>query len=109
MAFQPGHTGRPKGTRNKLTSKFLEDLLADWQENGTAAIRICRIEDPVAYCKLVAGTLPRDLHIETTAVAELAEDELDRMIETLRERALTARQEEALDITPRPKVLLNGH
>ena len=109
MAFQPGHSGRPKGTRNKLTSKFLEDLLADWQENGAAAIRICRIEDPVAYCKLVAGTLPRDLHIETTAVTELAEDELDRMIETLRERALAARQEQALELNPAPRKLLNGH
>ena len=82
------------GSRNKLTSAFLADLVADWEEHGAAAIRICRIEDPVAYCKLVASTLPRDLHIETTKVTDLDDAELNRMIEMLRERALAARQEQ---------------
>src|SRR5262249_51751730 len=28
--FQPGHTGRPRGTRNKLAGRVFEDILAHW-------------------------------------------------------------------------------
>ena len=42
------------------------------------------------------------------AVTELDDDELDRMIEMLRERALAARQEQALELKPEPKALPNG-
>jgi hypothetical protein len=84
--FQPGNSlgGRPRGARNKLARKFLEDCLADWQEHGAAAIRICRMEDPVAYCKMMASIVPRELEVTATAVAELDDTELDRMISTLR-------------------------
>src|SRR5262249_11369391 len=30
--FQPGHTGRPRGTRNKLAGRVFEDILAHWCE-----------------------------------------------------------------------------
>ena len=50
--------------------------------------------------------LPKEFMFEI-AVTELGEDELDRMIEMLRERALEARREQALEL--KPKVLLNGH
>ncbi len=61
--FEPGNTigktgGRPKGARNKLARKFLEDCYADWQE--------------------------------------LADDELDKMIEQLRERLGPPREEPML-------------
>ena len=42
------------------------------------------------------------------AVTELDDDELDRMIEMLRERALAARQEQALELKPEPKALPNA-
>jgi hypothetical protein len=41
------------------------------------------------------------------AVTELDDDELDCMIEMLRERALAARQGQALELKPEPKALLN--
>jgi hypothetical protein len=43
--FQAGNSygvGRPKGARNKLARRFLEDCLADWQEHGAAAIKVMR-------------------------------------------------------------------
>ena len=49
--------------------------------------------------------LPKEFLFES-AVTELGEDELDRMIEMLRERALEARREQTLEL--KPKVLLNG-
>ena len=53
--------------------------------------------------------LPREMLFETGSVSELADDELDYMITMLRERALAARQEQALELekVPEPK-LLNG-
>jgi glucose dehydrogenase len=80
-----------------------------WEVNGAAALDMCFKEDPVAYCKLVAGTVPRDYRIETTKITELADDELDRMISTLRERALAVRQDRALELEKAPEQkLLNG-
>jgi hypothetical protein len=115
MQFQKGNSyakngngaGRPKGSRNKLCRAVLEDLLADWAEGGAAAIKMVRIENPAAYVRVMASILPKELIFENSAVTELDDDELDRMISMLRERALAARQEQALEMAPEPK-LLNG-
>jgi hypothetical protein len=84
--FQPGNTlgGRPRGARNRLARKFLEDCLADWQEHGAAAIKIMRREDPARYCLMMATLVPKELEITATAVAELDDDTLAKMIENLR-------------------------
>jgi hypothetical protein len=112
--FQPGNQwahngkqGRPLGSRTKLCRKLLEDLSADWQEHGAAALRIMRMERPAEYCRMMTSILPRELLFETGSVSELADDELDQMITMLRERALAVRQEQALEMAPEPK-LLNG-
>jgi hypothetical protein len=102
-----GKGGRPLGSRTKLCKRLLEDLFADWQEGGVAAIKMMRIENPSAYCKMMASILPKELLFETGSVTELDDAELDHMISMLRERALAARQEQALEMAPEPK-LLNG-
>jgi Family of unknown function (DUF5681) len=65
--FQPGNTGngggRPRGSRNKLGEAFLEDLRDSWNEVGAIALKRCAQEDPAAYCRIVAGLLPRDFNI----------------------------------------------
>jgi hypothetical protein len=100
--FEPGNTsgklgGRPRGARNKLSRKFLGDCHADWQEHGAKAISIMRREDPAGYCKMMASLVPRELEVTATAVAELADDELDRIIETL--RAQIAQQQQVPMLT----------
>ena len=43
------------------------------------------------------------------AVTELDDEELDKMIEMLRERALEARRQQTLELKPEePRALLNG-
>jgi len=42
------------------------------------------------------------------AVSELDDEELDFMIEALRERALAVRQEQSLELKAQPKALPNG-
>jgi hypothetical protein len=103
--FQPGNAygiGRPKGARNRLSHKFLLDLIADWEANGAAAIRIMRHEDPVAYCKLVGSLVPREVEITANTVAELDDTELDRMISSLRAQIA---QKQELPMPPEPKVI----
>ena len=82
----PAGPGRPKGARNKLGKRFLDDCLADWEEHGAAAIRIMRIEDPVKYCLMMASILPREVDVTSTTITELPDDELDRIIGEMRAR-----------------------
>lgn len=97
-----------KGIRTRFTAKFLSDFLHDWEQNGSDAIRIVRIEHPEIYVKIAAQIIPRDLAIETSAsLNELSEDDLDQMIGQLRQRALEQRAE-PIDVTPKQKVLTNG-
>jgi hypothetical protein len=104
--FEPGHSGRPKGVRNKLTTKFLTDFLADWDEHGAAAIKMMRIEDPISYVRIAASIVPKDVSIETSSLTELSDEDLDAMINKLRAQIEEERQ--TIDITPKPKVLTDG-
>jgi hypothetical protein len=91
--FQPGNPygGRPRGARNKLSRKFLEDLIKDWEENGVNAIKLMRMEDPVSYCRMFASLVPRELEFTHTAAIDLTDAQLDRveaMLMKAREQAL---------------------
>jgi uncharacterized protein DUF5681 len=61
--FKPGQSGnpsgRPKGSRHKLSEAFLAELLADFEAGGRAAIERCRPERPDVYVRLVASLLPK--------------------------------------------------
>jgi hypothetical protein len=78
--------------RNRLSKKILEDLLSDWQEHGVGAIKVLRITDPVNYVRICVSTLPRELTVET-AMADVDDEELDVLIEAMRQRVLEARQQ----------------
>ncbi len=74
--------GRPKGSRNKLGEAFVAALCEDFEVHGVAAIVRVRETDPVAYVKVCAGLLPRQLRI-TDDERDLTDDELDRRIRQL--------------------------
>jgi hypothetical protein len=68
--FQPGHTGRPKGTRNKLAIQVFEDVLQHWNEpieegserrKGPEALELCFKENPGEYLRFVGQRLPQEL------------------------------------------------
>src|SRR5215471_1406809 len=91
MTIHPGRNvgaGRPAGVRNKLSRQFLEDLLASWRKHGPAALEDLRIEDPVAYVRVVASTLPKELVFEAT-MNELSDTDLDELIVALKQHMLT--------------------
>jgi hypothetical protein len=122
--FKPGNPhayngkgGRPKGARNRLAVRVFDDILAHWTEPAARGSPLCKgqealetlyRENPGLYLRLTASVLPRELTLDT-AVSGLDDEELDRMIEMLRDRALEARREDALELQPEPPRLLNGH
>lgn len=68
--WKPGQSGnpkgRPKGSRNKLSERCIDDLHADWLEHGASAIVRMREERPHEYVKAVVSILPREVKIEHT-------------------------------------------
>lgn len=73
--------------------------MSDWEVNGAAAIKIARKEDPVAYVKVVASLVPKELEIVSSVAAELPDEELATLIEMFRER-LRASVVDALEQPP---------
>jgi hypothetical protein len=112
--FPKGHSGRPKNSRNKLAQRVFDDVFRHWCEpangdmcKGQAALELLYREEPGAYLRLTASVLPKEFTFDHVA-AELGDEELDRMIEMLRERALEARREQSLELKPEPRALING-
>ena len=62
--FKKGHSGRPKGAKNKLAKTYLKDLYEIYLEGGKEALKRVMEERPDVYLKLVAQLLPRDLDIK---------------------------------------------
>lgn len=75
--------GRPKGARNRLGEEFLSALADDFSEHGAATIARVRSEDPVAYVKVCASILPKELNVRVDPLEELSDEELDRRIRGL--------------------------
>jgi hypothetical protein len=110
--FKPGHSGRPLNSRNKLAQQVFTDIFQHWLEpagngnltKGQAALEILYRENPGGYLKLTASVLPKEFLFES-AVSELSNEELDSMIEAIRERALEARREQSLELKSQPRLL----
>jgi hypothetical protein len=109
MRFRPGNPGggRPAGARNKLNARFLEDLLADWHAHGKKAIELMRVEDPSAYVRVVASTLPKEFTVET-ALAELSDDDVDDLIGRLKQHMLETRKQSPMLIEGETIKVTNG-
>ena len=60
--------GRPKGSRNRLSEDFVAALYNDFQEHGSAAIAACRAEKPDVYVRVIAGILPKDVHLKVQSL-----------------------------------------
>jgi hypothetical protein len=81
--------GRRKGSRNKLTERFLDTIADDFAEHGAVAIAQVRLNDPIAYLKIVGSLVPRGLilqHEESPAInyAEITHEELVEFVDQLR-------------------------
>jgi Family of unknown function (DUF5681) len=74
IPWKPGQSGnpkgRPQGSRNKLSEDFLADLYESWLALGKAALVTAAWTDPVAYVRLVASLMPRELEATIPIVPE---------------------------------------
>src|SRR5215475_7766179 len=88
--FQPGRPktgGRRKGSRDRIATALLEAIAKDFEQFGGEAIIIARKERPVEYLRVVASLLPREFEVTTTNItAELSDEELEVLIEQVREQ-----------------------
>ena len=85
--WKPGQSGnragKPKGVRNRLSTRFLEDMLADWEEHGRAAIETFRTERPNEYVKVMAGLLPREVEMKVNELEELSDEQISTQLAAL--------------------------
>jgi hypothetical protein len=84
--------GRPKGSRNKLTTEFLDDLYAKWQEHGAEVLERVIRDDPAAFLRTVAQILPKE--IDMNARSDF--DGMESIAEILQKVAEEAGPEAAL-------------
>jgi hypothetical protein len=95
--FQKGMTkigGRAKGVKNRLSHAFLTALAEDFEQYGVEAIKICRVERPNEYLRVIAHLMPKELEVTVGPLQEVSDQELETLIEHARTRIL--------DITPNP-------
>ena len=84
MTFKPGQGGRVKGSRNKLSMSFVEALRKEFDEFGPECVRICRIERPHEFLKIVASRLPQEFELVDSRLTEITDEELNDLIELAR-------------------------
>lgn len=63
----PNPSGRPAGSRNKISEAFITALSADFEANGVAVIADVRANSPASYLKLVADLVPKDFNVKQDA------------------------------------------
>jgi len=106
--FQLGHSGRPKGTRNRLAVQVFEDILRHWCEPAAPGSKLCKgaealetlyKEKPGEYLRLIASALPREFIFENVT-PDLDDEQIDELLLALRQRMIEARTAPALLASP---------
>lgn len=55
--------GRPVGSRQKISEKFIDLLAKDFEAHGETAIINLREQKPDAYIRVVADLVPKDVNL----------------------------------------------
>lgn len=56
---------------------FVAAVQADFVEHGAAVIEKVRLEKPDQYLKVIASILPKELTVNTNAIGDMSDDELE--------------------------------
>jgi hypothetical protein len=91
--FKPGQSGnpggKPVGSRNRITTAFLNALAEDFDVYGKDAIKLTRETDPATYVKVCASLLPKQVE-QTHPLDDVPDAELLAIIDVLRSRLAEA-------------------
>jgi hypothetical protein len=90
----PNGGGRPQGAKNRLQTKFLYALAEDFEAHGEGVIRICRIEKPVEYLRIIASVLPRELVLEQNVLSDMSDEDIAASLALLQKLQLNKRAAE---------------
>jgi hypothetical protein len=84
--FLPGNIGggRPRGSRNRLGERFLDDLYVLWESDGAKVLREARENKPMEFAKMVASLLPKELLLRKDPVDEMSDAEIADALDLLR-------------------------
>ena len=95
--------GRPKGSKNKLSEDFLQELYVVFQESGGEAIRRMCAEHPSDFVRVLAGLVPKEL------LLEVAQEEKTRFVISDMPHQLTTQEwfEKHGLLNPEPAMLEN--
>ena len=85
--FKAGNPGRPKGSRNKLGEDFIQALAADFERHGAETIERVRVQSPVAYLKVIASLLPKDVNLNVNNLDSLTDEQLLARLRSLTKQA----------------------
>jgi hypothetical protein len=94
MPRAPG-AGRARGVKNRLSQAFLQALAEDFEQHGAEAIKICRIEKPNEYLRVIAHLMPKELEITDNRLHDISDDELDRLITIAKRQLIEAAARDA--------------
>lgn len=64
--------GRPKGSRNRLSEDYVDDLYEDWKDYGKSTIARVREKNPEIYLQVVSRLVPKDVKIEVPQLERIA-------------------------------------
>lgn len=94
--YKPGESGnpggKPVGSRDRLTKRFLLDLAEDFELHGKKAIQECRETKPDVYVKAIAALCPKEVEVKRP-LEDMNADELLTAVRAL-EGFLAARPAE---------------
>jgi hypothetical protein len=75
-------SGRPRGSKHKLSEGFIHALADDFEVHGEKAIQRMREDDPSGYIRVIAGLMPKQIGIERP-LDGLTDTELEEAIALL--------------------------
>jgi hypothetical protein len=88
---RPKTGGRIKGSRNKYSQKFDDDLREVYDERGVDALRVCAVENPIQFLQLFDKRNPAEFEMERGAITHISDEILNVLINEAERRVAERR------------------